>query len=106
MESQSITIFHALAPEKPDPPTTTISGDNVVTTWVAPSDNGATILTYSITFRASDGSTFISEMTHCDGSDSSIVQSASCSIPTVTFNQAPYSLDWGSSVYAKIIATN
>jgi hypothetical protein len=106
LESASVLIFHALAPEKPDAPTTTIVGDNVVTSWVAPSENGSAILSYQITFLTSDGVTFLSEMTDCDGSDSTIVQSQSCSIPTIKFYQAPYSLAWGSSVYAKVIATN
>ena len=30
----------------------------------------------------------------------------SCSIPVSVLQSSPYSLTWGSSVYAKIIATN
>jgi hypothetical protein len=29
-----------------------------------------------------------------------------CTIPVTTLRTSPYSLEWGSSVYAKVIATN
>jgi hypothetical protein len=51
-------------------------------------------------------SQFSIALTDCDGSQSSIVAAASCVIPVNTLRNAPYSLDWGSSVYAKLIATN
>lgn len=72
-QSDPVSIFHALVPEQPAAPTTTISGDNVVVTWLAPSENGSTISSYTIAFRESDGITFTEEVTNCDGVDSSIV---------------------------------
>jgi hypothetical protein len=30
----------------------------------------------------------------------------SCIIPVAVLRNSPYSLDWGSSIYAKVIATN
>jgi hypothetical protein len=34
------------------------------------------------------------------------MQSRSCSIPSVRFTQSPYSLAWGVSIVAKVIAIN
>jgi hypothetical protein len=45
-------------------------------------------------------------LTDCDGTDATIIQSLSCSIPIANLITNPFSLPWGSSVYAKITATN
>jgi hypothetical protein len=49
---------------------------------------------------------FSEELTQCDGSETLITQNAQCSISSVLLNQAPFSIEWGTSVYAKIIAIN
>lgn len=45
-------------------------------------------------------------MDHCDGSDATIVADRACHIPAAILNASPFALQWGSSVYAKITATN
>jgi hypothetical protein len=71
-------------------------------TWTEPEINGAAVLSYTITFRHSDGITYSTELSQCDGSDATIVSSRTCVIDVATFLTAPFNLDWGESVYAKI----
>jgi hypothetical protein len=58
-----------------------------------------------ITIRQSDG-TYSQDVTDCDGSQSSIRTSLSCLVPISTLKAAPYSIAWGSSIYAKVVAKN
>ena len=51
----------------------------------------------------SDALTFTEEQTNCDMSAST---STSCVIPVESLRNAPYSLDWGSDIYAKVTAIN
>jgi hypothetical protein len=46
LESDSVIIFHATAPDIPSAPTTTNSGTNIVISWTAPSENGSVITSY------------------------------------------------------------
>lgn len=46
------------------------------------------------------------ELINCDGSLSALVSATSCTIPVSILTNAPFNLTWGSSVYAKVIATN
>jgi hypothetical protein len=54
---------------------------------------------------ANDG-TYIEDSTVCDGSDSAIVTALSCSVTSSHFTGDTYDLAWGSSIYAKVTATN
>jgi hypothetical protein len=51
-------------------------------------------------------SLFSEELSSCDGSTDLITQNAQCTIESVILNQAPFSIAWGSSVYAKIVTLN
>lgn len=42
----------------------------------------------------------------CDGASASVLANRICTISNSLFTNAPFSLPWGSQVYAKIIATN
>ena len=50
-----------------------------------------------------DGVSFSEESTNCDMSTSTLT---TCTIPVTALRSSPFSLDWGSSVYAKVIAIN
>ena len=54
----------------------------------------------------SDNITFTQDLTDCDGTKASIVSAAQCSVPITILRASPYSLSWGSSIYAKVVATN
>ena len=50
--------------------------------------------------------TFATDLENCNGVNAAVISALSCSVPTSVLLAAPFSLPWGSSVYAKIIATN
>lgn len=50
--------------------------------------------------------TFSEELVNCDGTQAAIVSNSQCEIPLMVLYAAPYSLVGGSSVYAKVSATN
>ena len=53
--------------------------------------------------RQGDGSSYTSELTHCDMTAST---ATTCIIPVTSLRSPPFSLEWGASVYAKVVATN
>jgi hypothetical protein len=70
-------------------------------------DNGGSPITsFTIFIRENDQTTFTEDIVNCDGTQSTILQSYSCTIPVTTLKAAPYSLPWGEHVYAKVVATN
>jgi hypothetical protein len=46
------------------------------------------------------------DLTNCDGTDSTIVTNTQCSIPISELRASIYYIEWGSSINAKVIATN
>ena len=67
---------------------------------------GSAILRYTILVRQSNNSTFGPETSFCDGSETLVKSTTSCSIPIYILMSAPYSLTWVSSVFVTVIATN
>jgi hypothetical protein len=57
---------------------------------------------YTITIKQTDNN-FSSDTVNCD---MTLSTDTVCSVPVSVLRNAPYSLAWGSSVYAKVIATN
>jgi hypothetical protein len=106
LPSSSVSILCASPPSTPAAPQTSNLGDNIVVTWTAPSPNGSTITAYQVVFKHSDGVTYSTELTNCNGSQAAIVSALSCSVPSITFTGTPFGLAWGSSISAQVIATN
>lgn len=104
--SNEVSVLAAQVPDQPATPTTTVSFETVVVVFSAPYNGGSTITEYQILIRQSDGSTYSQDLTDCNGADSTIIQTRRCTIPFDTLRAAPFSLPWGSSIYAKIVATN
>jgi len=50
--------------------------------------------------------TYIQDTIRCDGSTAAIILALSCTIPSSVLNSSPFSLAWGSSIYAQIVAYN
>jgi hypothetical protein len=69
-------------------------------------DNGAPITQYRIKIRHSNLFAYSEQLDYCDGTDATIVAERACHIPASVINADPYSIAWGSSVFAKISATN
>lgn len=56
--------------------------------------------------RHSDGVLFSEELINCDGTDETIVSETKCLVPISSFITTPFNLEFGSSVWAKVRATN
>ena len=95
----------ATAPDTPAAPTTTVSGSNIIVDWNAPSDNGATITSYTIKIKT-NGGTFSTQLANCDGNDGTIKATTQCTIPITTLQASPFSLPYGATVVATVLATN
>lgn len=88
--STEVLILAAEVPATPSAPTTSVNADKVDISWSAPSANGSPILAYSVSVRTSDGTTYAVDMTDCDGSNTAIKESASCSIPISTLRAGSF----------------
>lgn len=73
--------------------------------WTAPYNGGSQITSYTVVLMTSNGFTY-SETVDCDGTDPTVVSTQTCSISVYTFRGNPFNLQWGSSIYAKVSATN
>lgn len=73
----------------------------------APTSNGGSpILSYQIVIRHNDGVTFSEDTVNCNGADSQIISELKCQVPVSILRAAPFELEWGTSVYAKVAAIN
>ena len=93
-------------PDQPDPPVTTLNGDNVEISWVEPGTGGSPVTFYQITVLQNDGLTYRPDLTNCDGSDATIFANRMCSIPVLYLKASPFYIEWAGSVYAKVVAVN
>lgn len=85
---------------------TAISGDHLTITWTVSFDGSSSITGYEIKIREQDGVTFTEDAINCNGLEAQIISSLSCSVPISVLIIAPYSLPWGSSIYATVSAIN
>jgi hypothetical protein len=77
----------------------------VLISWNAPYDGGSPILSYTITIRESDYFTYTSS-SECDGTTSDVITNTECRVSFEALISFPYELPFGSSIYAKVVATN
>lgn len=103
--SEQISVHAVQIPSKPEAPVTSKLLTDVIVDWVAPYDGSTEITSFTISFLANDGQ-YYDDVSVCDGSQSAVITALQCVIPTSHFTQTPYTLAWGSSIYAKVIATN
>ena len=104
--STARSIIASQIPDKPNAPVTERFESSIIVTWTAPEFNGgATITSYVIRFKQADGG-FSTLLASCDGSNTLIRTALKCTVPSVSFTQAPFSLPWGSLVYATVTAVN
>ena len=103
--SATFTILHALPPVI-SAPTTSNSGQNIIVDWTAADAQGSAVTSYLVELRQSDGTTFSTDATNCDGSDSTIMANTECTIPLSVLTAAPFSLTLNTDIYARVTATN
>ena len=75
-------------------------------TWTIPVENGSPITSYRILIRESDLLTYTEMRSSCDDSAAETILALRCEIPLVSLSDEPFSLAFGDSVFAKIIAIN
>jgi hypothetical protein len=93
----------AQPPAQPTAPSTTWSPDDVVISWAAPDNGGSTIIGYTVSIRQSDTSTYTVDSANCEMTSSTLT---TCTVPVTSLKASPYSLEWGASVFAKVVAIN
>jgi hypothetical protein len=103
--SNSVYIYCAYIPEQITSIVTSVNDDTIMISWIAPYNNGVAITSYTIDILRNDG-LFSEDLVNCDGSTSEIVSATHCEIPIISLLEDPYNLDLGSSIYAKVSATN
>jgi hypothetical protein len=105
--SEPIAIVAAIGPSQPPAPTTSVVVNDVIISWTVPvTDNGSPITSYKIFIQQSDEVSYSMETTHCDGADPTIFFSMYCAVPFTSLTVAPFNLQPGVDIYAKIVATN
>lgn len=85
---------------------TSIEATNTVISWTAPYNGGSAITRYTVSFLESDGVTYTPSPTECLADDATIISEAKCTVPSSHFVGSPFNLVWGSSIHAKVIASN
>ena len=105
MNSAEKSVIAATKPTTVVAPTTSISGTNVLISWVMADDGGSVITSFTVKIRQSDNSTYTATNL-CDGTSASVISSSSCLVSVMALTVAPYNLTWGSSVFATVLATN
>ena len=104
----SISVLAAQVPDQPLAPITAVTGSglSVSVSWIAPYDGDSPLTQFKVLIRHADEVSYSEELTDCDGSDPTILATRSCIISISLLRSAPFYLEWGVSVYAKVIATN
>jgi len=101
LDSSEVSIRAAAIPSVPTAPSTSVNSNVSVTiSWVAPFNGGSAITAYTVKIRQVDGSTYTTESANCN------VSTTTCTVPIAVLQASPYSLPWGASVHATILATN
>ena len=70
--------------------------------WTKPLDGGSPITMYSIRILQSDGITWRTDLTNCDGSNPVIISALTCSIPVNFLKAIPFNIPWAGSIWATI----
>jgi hypothetical protein len=95
--------------QRPDKPILTTRVSDLVSEVVIEWDivaRGSPVTSVQVWIRESDGLTFTTESIYCIPNDATVLSTMSCSVPFSVLISEPYSLPYGSSVFAKVAATN
>ena len=104
--SNQVSILAASNPAQPAAPTTQVSGLNVIIDWTpAPDDNGSPITSYKVFIRQSN-LIYMEELANCNGSLADVMTATQCSVPISVLTASPYSILYGSNIFAQIVAVN
>ena len=75
-------------PYQPEPPETTFiaATDELMISWVAPDNGGSAITKYTIYIQTIDPTSYLTDLTYCDGSLEIVMSQLSCIIPTIVLH--------------------
>lgn len=102
--SSEVAILAAEVPAQPVAPKTTISALNVIVTWSTPDNGGSSITSYLVKARHQDGATY--SVLTCTQGSADVVSLRTCTVPISQLIASPFSLVYGTSVFARITALN
>lgn len=78
-------------------PTTVVSTNQVIISWVAPVANGQQLLGYTVYIREHSG-TYATQISYCDGSDPTISYYTTCTVPLSVLTASPFNLVLGETI--------
>lgn len=104
--SNSITLLCAFISATPASVTTVMEGIQVKVSWNLPTDNGSPLTSYKVYIKEIGTDVYTEESSDCDGTDSTVITNEYCHINISTLIAAPYNVDGGDSIYAKVVAVN
>jgi hypothetical protein len=105
--SPTLDAQAAQEPAQPAAVTTALADASARISWVAPSSNHKTIVSYDIEIADAAGSSYFAELTHCDGGvGSAVVTQLYCDVPVSVLRAPPYSLLLQDLVVARVRASN
>ena len=75
--------------------------------WQEPYDGATSIKGYRIEIATKGSLSYLPEKTYCNAEfDSTVISNLSCSIPMSVLTSAPFNLEQGDAVIARVIAIN
>lgn len=92
-------------PEQPATVTTTNTGSDVLIEWIAPYDNSDPITLYQILIQKKNGE-WLENLSHCDGTNSTVKTDLECIVPMSVFTSSDYNLVLGDLIVVKVRAKN
>jgi hypothetical protein len=106
--SDSSTLSHLCAyiPEIPTDITTDILNSQMKVSWTLPSANGSPITAYKVFILEIGTTTFTLEDNDCVSGDETVIANRECFVEISTLLAAPYNVDGGDSISAKVVAVN
>lgn len=104
--SDVATVIASTVPDQLSPATTANSGVNIIATWsLSPSDRGATVTAYRVTWKKADGT--YGELAACDGSDATVLANRACSVAVASLTDpSTFALALGADVFVVVEALN
>lgn len=104
--SEVLTRLAAYIPEIPTNIVTTLEGDQVRISWDLSSDNGSPITQFKVFMNEIGSTIYTLEIVDCDGFDTDVITNQNCLINISTLLAAPYNVDGGDHIFAKVSALN
>jgi hypothetical protein len=85
---------------------TEIDFSSIKVSWTLPTDNGSPITSYKVFIKEISTDVYTQESVDCDGTNSDVIADKYCLINISTLLAAPYNVDGGDSIYAKVQTAN